>query len=105
MQEEKNLQENNLKPEDDSYYDKNKSKIKIQQRIYYQSHKKKLNESAKTYYSENREKVLGQNKVSVRKKNYDKQYYLKNKVEIQQRRKYLYQQQKLREQLKKEVNS
>jgi hypothetical protein len=90
-------------PKNASYYDKNKQKIRIQQRIYYQTHKRKLNLSAKQYYAENKDEVLEKNKTSVRKKNYDKQYYVENKAKIQQRRKHLYQQDKLRTKIKKEV--
>lgn len=106
MTEEKIIQGSNSTPqENDSYYAKNKQKIKLQQKIYYQTHKKKLNDSAKTYYSENKEKVLKKNKVSVRKKNYDKQYYIKNKARIQARRKHIHQQNQMRKKLKEEVNS
>ncbi len=88
-----------------SYYEKNKGKIKIQQRVYYQTHKKKLNTRAKDYYKDNREVVLSNNKESERKRDYDKKYYLRNKVRIQQRKKYLYKQNYLRNKMKIEVNS
>ena len=96
-------QENKTMPQENAYYDKNKQKIRLQQKIYYQTHKKKLNTAAKTYYSENKDEVLKKNKVSVRKKNYDKQYYVINKAKIQQRRKYLYQQDRMRDKIKQEV--
>jgi hypothetical protein len=93
----------NSTQDDKSYYDKNKEKIRLQQRIYYQNHKKKLNEAAKKHYSNNKEFILENNKVSLRKKNYDKQYYLVNKAKIQQRRKYLYEQTKMRKKIKNEI--
>lgn len=101
MEEEK--QDNLIPSNKESYYDSNKQKIRLQQRIYYQTHRKKLNELAKSYYSENKTEILESNKTSVRKKNYDKQFYLLNKAKIQQRRKYLYEQGKMRAKIKKEV--
>jgi hypothetical protein len=69
-----------------SYYQTNKEKIRKQQKKYYQRKKDKLIQQAKQYYADNKNSVLEKNKNSERKKGYDNEYYLKNKSEIQQRK-------------------
>lgn len=98
-------QKNNLKEKNDSYYERNKAKIKLQQKMYYQKHKKKLITKATKYYTSNKDVILEKNKTSDRKKEYDRRYYLKNKARIRQRKKYLYKQNQLREQMKAKVNN
>ena len=89
----------------DSYYAKNKAKIKIQQKIYYQENKKRLISYGNDYYAKNKDKILERNKKSEKKSSYDKDYYLKNRDRIRQRKRYLYQQNKIKNKNKQRVIS